>query len=56
MIGDKAIDVETGFNAKIKTALVMTGYGKKDFEKLKRQPDIVAETLLEAVEYIIRQK
>ena len=53
MIGDKAIDVETGFNALIKTALVMTGYGRKDLEKLKRQPNIVAETLLEAVEKIV---
>src|SRR6478672_11497982 len=27
MIGDKRIDVETGQNAGVKTALVMTGYG-----------------------------
>lgn len=56
MIGDKAIDVETGFNAKIKTALVLTGYGRKDLEKLKRQPDIVAGNLLEAVEKILSKK
>ena len=53
MIGDKAIDVETGFNAHIKTALVLTGYGRKDIKKLVRQPDIVAENLLEAVVKIL---
>ncbi|MDQ6787635.1 MAG: HAD family hydrolase [Acidobacteriota bacterium] len=54
MIGDKALDVETGFNAKTKTALVLTGYGEKDFEKLNRKPDLVAENLFLAVEGIIK--
>jgi D-glycero-D-manno-heptose 1,7-bisphosphate phosphatase len=49
MIGDKTIDVETGFNAKIKTALVLTGYGEKAAKELKRQPDVIAENLLQAV-------
>lgn len=53
MVGDKVIDVETGFNAGIKTALVMTGYGRKAVESLKKKPTIVAETLLEAVSGII---
>ena len=52
MIGDKAIDVETGFNAGIKTALVLTGYGQKAVNDLKRKPDIIAENLLEAAESI----
>ena len=56
MIGDKAIDVETGFNAEIKTAMVLTGYGRKDIEKLARKPDIVAANLLEAVEKILKLK
>jgi D-glycero-D-manno-heptose 1,7-bisphosphate phosphatase len=55
MIGDKAIDVETGFNAGTKTALVLTGYGRKEFETLKRNPDIVAENLFEAIERIIEK-
>ncbi len=55
MIGDKAIDVEAGFNAGTKTALVFTGYGQKDLEKLKRKPDIVAENLFEAVKIITRK-
>lgn len=53
MIGDKKIDVETGFNAKIKTALVLTGYGRKAQAELKRKPDVVAENLLEATLRIV---
>ena len=53
MIGDKAIDVETGFRAKTKTALVLTGYGKLELDKLARQPDVVAENLFEAVNKIL---
>jgi D-glycero-D-manno-heptose 1,7-bisphosphate phosphatase len=53
MIGDKVLDVELGQNANIKTALVKTGYGKKDAEKLQNQPDIIAETLIDAVRFII---
>lgn len=53
MIGDKAIDIETGFNAGIKTALVLTGYGQRALETLKRKPDLVAENLLEAVKSIV---
>ena len=53
MIGDKILDVELGFNAKIKSALVKTGYGEKSVEDLERKPEIIAETLLEAVLKII---
>jgi D-glycero-D-manno-heptose 1,7-bisphosphate phosphatase len=53
MIGDKVLDVELGRNANIKTALVRTGYGEKDEKKLKNQPDFIAETLIEAVQFII---
>lgn len=52
MIGDKKIDVETGFNAGTKTALVLTGYGRKSIEEMERKPDVVAENLLEAVKEI----
>lgn len=52
MIGDKLLDLETGFNAGTKTALVKTGYGAATAEKLGRQPDIIAEDLLEAVRKI----
>ncbi len=54
MIGDKKLDVELGLNAGIKPILVLTGYGKKDVEQLKRKPDFVAENLLEAVKLILQ--
>ena len=53
IVGDKAIDVETGFNAGIKTALVLTGYGRNAIESVNRKPDIVADNLLEAVRGIL---
>ena len=56
MIGDKQIDIETGFNARIKTALVLTGYGRAAREILTRQPDLIAENLLEAVSEITNFK
>lgn len=53
MIGDKKIDVETGFNAEIKTAMVKTGYGKKHVKELERSPNVIAINLLEAVELLL---
>lgn len=53
MIGDKKIDVETGGNAGIRSALVLTGYGSSHRDKLENDPDIVAENLLEAVKEIV---
>ncbi len=54
MIGDKILDIEMGFNAGTRTALVRTGYGKKHKDELTRQPDVVAENLLEVAKFIIR--
>jgi D-glycero-D-manno-heptose 1,7-bisphosphate phosphatase len=53
LIGDKAIDVETGQNAKLKTALVMTGYGRQAIEQLEIPADLTAKNLLEAVKEIL---
>ena len=53
MIGDKRSDAETGFNAGIRTAFVRTGYGKTHEAELKRQPDIIADDLLAAVDRIL---
>lgn len=53
MIGDKRIDVETGQNAGIGTALVLTGYGKADRNRLDKEPTIVANDLLEAAKLIL---
>ncbi|HKX83098.1 MAG TPA: HAD family hydrolase [Pyrinomonadaceae bacterium] len=52
MIGDKKLDVETGFNAGLRTSLVLTGYGKQHVDTLERQPDILAANLLDAARRI----
>jgi D-glycero-D-manno-heptose 1,7-bisphosphate phosphatase len=52
MIGDKKSDVETGFNAGIATALVLTGYGESELAALERLPELVAADLLEAARQI----
>lgn len=52
-IGDKVSDIETGFNAGTRTAFVLTGHGKNELDKIKRQPDIIADNLLEAVQKIV---
>lgn len=54
MIGDKRIDVETGHNAGMKSAMVMTGYGRAHANSLEQEPDVIAEDLLEAVRAILR--
>lgn len=48
MVGDKAADVEAGARAGCRTALVLTGYGKKELSKCEAagvKPDLVAEDL-----------
>lgn len=55
MIGDKEIDIMTGKNAGIKTALVLTGYGESALENLTTVPDLIAENLLDAVKEIISE-
>ncbi|MGB7068603.1 MAG: HAD family hydrolase [Pyrinomonadaceae bacterium] len=54
IIGDKNLDVETGINAGIRTAMVMTGYGRNHLPTLGRAPDFVGETLLDAANEIVR--
>lgn len=53
MIGDKKLDVETGRNAGIGSALVLTGYGRAHREGIQGQPDVVGEDLLDAVRQIV---
>jgi len=56
VIGDKYLDVETAHNVGAKGILVLTGYGQREREKYKssnRQPDLVAENLMAAVDAII---
>jgi D-glycero-D-manno-heptose 1,7-bisphosphate phosphatase len=60
MIGDRYGDVELARNAGVRSALVLSGYGRGEWENQrplwKHQPDLVAENLLEAVESILRSE
>lgn len=57
VVGDSNRDVEMGSNAGARTVLVMTGYGRGNYENkaagLRRPPDMIAENLLEAVVKIL---
>jgi D-glycero-D-manno-heptose 1,7-bisphosphate phosphatase len=59
VVGDRYSDVETGFQAGVRTVFVKTGYGLGEWtwrsKGWPRQPDYVAGDLLEAVEWILRQ-
>jgi D-glycero-D-manno-heptose 1,7-bisphosphate phosphatase len=57
MVGDRYGDTELARNAGTRAALVLSGYGRGEWEyqraAWRHQPDLVAENLLEAVEKII---
>lgn len=57
LVGDSLRDMETGWNGGTRSVLVMTGYGRGNYEyhrgRLVRPPDLIAENLLEAVEKIL---
>ena len=52
MVGDTTMDIQTGINAGMRTALVLTGEAGKD-KKYDVTPDLVCRDLLEAVEKIL---
>ncbi len=57
MVGDRYSDTELARNAGTHSALVLTGYGRGEYEHQSRawkhRPDLVAENLLEAVKKIV---
>lgn len=53
MVGDKALDIMTGHNAGLSTALVETGYGAEHVKSLPKAADVVASNLDEVVEAIL---
>ena len=58
VIGDREFDIHAGKAAGCKTILVLTGAGQQTQKTLTRptdQPDFIADTILEAVQWIIRQ-
>jgi len=56
MIGDRYSDIELARNAGLKSAFVLSGYGRGEWEhqrdKWIEKPDLLAENLLEAVQLI----
>jgi D-glycero-D-manno-heptose 1,7-bisphosphate phosphatase len=56
MVGDRYSDVELAANAGVKSALVLSGYGRGEWEHQRDnwtiKPDLVAEDLLDAVRLI----
>ena len=54
MVGDKKVDVETGFAAGLQSALVLTGYGRQHKGLLERFPEILVEDLGDAAAHIIK--
>jgi D-glycero-D-manno-heptose 1,7-bisphosphate phosphatase len=57
MIGDRYSDIELARNAHVRSAFVLSGYGRGEWEyqraAWKHEPDIVAEDLFEAVGKIV---
>jgi D-glycero-D-manno-heptose 1,7-bisphosphate phosphatase len=57
MIGDRYSDIELAHNAGVRSAFVLSGYGRGEWEyqrqTWKSEPDMVAEDLLEAVRQIL---
>jgi len=59
-IGDRGVDIEFGHRIGAKGILVLTGYGKGEWEYFRDQwrvkPDHVALNLYEAVQWILKQE
>ena len=57
MVGDRHSDTELARNAGVRSAFVLTGYGRGELEHQSKtwrhRPDLVAENLLEAVQKIV---
>ena len=59
MIGDRYKDIQFGKKNDLRTILVLTGYGKGEWEfqrqDWKIQPDFIAKDILEAVKWILKE-
>jgi D-glycero-D-manno-heptose 1,7-bisphosphate phosphatase len=57
MVGDRYSDIELARNAGVKSAFVMSGYGRGEWEQERgnwaSQPDLIAENLFAAVKAIV---
>ena len=58
MVGDRYSDIELARNAGLRSAFVLSGYGRGEWEyqrqNWKHQPDLVSDNLLAAVKEILR--
>ena len=58
MVGDRYSDVELARNAGVRSAFVLSGYGRGEWEHQRNswqyQPDLIADNLLEAVDAIVK--
>ena len=59
MVGDRYSDIELARNAGVKSAFVLTGYGRGEWEHQRQlwteQPDMVADNLLQVVMNIVEE-
>jgi D-glycero-D-manno-heptose 1,7-bisphosphate phosphatase len=59
LVSDRYNDIQMGHETGCRTILVLTGYGRGDYEwnraKWPRQPDHVVENLADAVEIILKE-
>jgi D-glycero-D-manno-heptose 1,7-bisphosphate phosphatase len=59
VVGDKYTDVQLAFSVGARAVLVLTGYGRGEWEEKRaagdRAPDFLAETLADASEWIVQQ-
>lgn len=60
MIGDRYSDIELAVNAGVRSAFVLSGYGRGEWEHQRsswqHQPDLICEDLLAAVQSIVELK
>lgn len=58
MIGDRHSDIELAHNAGVRSAFVMSGYGRGEWaykrQTWTQQPELTAENLLEAVKQLVK--
>lgn len=59
VVGDTYRDMQLGFNLGARTILLMTGYGRGEYEYHRggwtRMPDLIAENLLQAAELVLQE-
>jgi histidinol-phosphate phosphatase family protein len=54
MVGDRMMDVEAGKKVKCKTILISSGLGINEINKINKKPDYIAEDLLDASKWIVK--